>query len=288
MTYGSVQTGHHHWAVQDLVVSAHSPLLMDLGDFSREYQVGSTLKVGAKIFTISPLSSEVITATHWTKGLNNSFFTGQNSDIVDGGKYKPLSGKYTFKISCSGNLITTRVTIHTFVMRPSNMHPATSNVQTRSMPQALKNLTEMADPTVNTFQNNKFIKLYSSKTIIFQPHKYQDHFSMGAAAGASQHDGPTIEKLHYLNVYPKKVREQEYTIPIDAQDPTSEIPDSDFGHLNVPEGVPYWCLISCDHPTRNEGHTDSTNHLHHNSDASQQVRITASRVVTWRDHIGAA
>ena len=295
MTYGSVQVGQDIAEVQDLIVSSHTPLLMDLGDFSRKQQgiSGQPNKLGARIFTIDSSIGNlglpvVMNITSWVKGLQNPFWTGVQSDQVDGGKYKPLSGAYRFRIRCSGNLSSTRVTFHTFTMRPDAQHPATSNTTSRSMPQALIHMCNMAEPTANQFLGNKFLKLYSSKCVHFTPHKYQDHFSIGAASGSAQHQGPTVEKFMYINVKPTKVRKQEYTTPIDPLDPTTAIPDGNFGHINTPEGVPFWLLISCDQPTRTDNHDNSNANLHADLGEGQQVRISCSRTVKWRDHVGAA
>jgi len=272
---------------------------MDLGDFSRkQVQYGSTAanpnRLGARIYTIDStignLSLPVVMNTsYWEKGLENPFWTGVQSDQVDGGKYKPLSGAYRFRIRCSGNLTSTRVTFHTFTMNPHAQHPTTSTTTSRSFPQALIHMCNMAEPTANQFLGNKFLKLWSTKTVHFNPHKYQDHFPLGTLnTGATNPHGPTVERFCYINIRPKRVRKQEYTIPIDPLDPTTAIPDGNFGHLNVPESVPFWLLISCDQPTRTAAHDDHPDLLHNDLAESQQVVISCSRTVKWRDHTGAA
>jgi len=150
-------------------------------------------------------------------------------------------------------------------------------------------MCNMAEPTANQFLGNKFLKLWSTKTVHFNPHKYQDHFPLGTLnTGNTNPHGPTVERFCYINIRPKRVRKQEYTIPIDPLDPTTAIPDGNFGHLNVPESVPFWLLISCDQPTRTAAHDDHPDLLHNDLAESQQVVISCSRTVKWRDHTGAA
>ena len=294
MTYGSVQEGYHTLNVDSIIVHREKPILMDLGDFTRYRQVSNVQTIGARVYTLAqaqdynvlsnPNSYDVVPEAYWKNQTfqNSPYFMGRQEDIVDTGKYLPMFGSYTFKIRAASLLAPVKVTFTMFTVRAKAMIPLPLGMQERrNLPAGLVNLRRMADPTENRM-SRQFFKVYKTQTVWVNPVRPWP----GDITTASVVDGtgysPVAEKFHTITIRPKKVRTQDITNPDDPSDPTPEAPDGNYGHHQVTHDTPLWLLISCtDMETVNGGAPGQ------NMGVNQFVTVDCTRVVKWRDHIGA-
>lgn len=281
MTYGSVQTGYHIHVPPTtdsglLLVTRTTPLLFDMTDFTRHTAVdpgngaGIVNRFGCRIYTLgystaTPPAPFASVHSYFQRNQGaNPFFP--EKDIVDGGCYKPLYGEYFMKFTGTKIKQTTTVTITTFVVRTNQVGIDPPGV-TRHMPNALVNMQNCADPTRNQI-NGKYFKVYSTKIFKFHPVEL-----------ATSH-GRTFEKLVRMTVKPKGVRKQLDTFPINPNDVSTEPAYGAYGYHQVPQGEPYWCLIS----TSSDGPqttAELTDYVYDN-----MVRVEMSRRVSWRDKLG--
>lgn len=275
MSYGTLQTSFQQATrnsggggnlLQFWFDSQH-PYLFDMGDFTRTTSSGTNPRVGCRIFGISDVVDSVSGTTtptvtsqgHWQNAqADNSYYTGPQLDIIDTGKHLPVYGDYTFKFLGHAIKRPTRITLTTMVLKTRNFVNTHGNMTNRLLPTGLTQMRDMADPTKNQI-SKEFFKVYSNKVITLKP--------QGNTTWTL--DGMAICKM---SVRPKKLRTQDFTGPVDPMDPTPEMADGNYGHLNVPLGQPYWLLISTDEDPGN----------------SSSVNMFISRKVAWRDHIGAA
>lgn len=270
LAYGMLQTSYDTTAPLadglELRVTNLTPILFDSADFTREYTntVGHT-QHGCRVFTTHPVDQhhETIDISHFKQITDAVYRKDQMHDIVNGGKYLPVRGNYTLKFEGLNINRPVRVIIQLFVQKTQNFTLPYGQGAKEWLPHSLPHLQDLADPTKNQLSYEHF-KLYKKKVVMLYPPTVT---------------GATSQKYCYFNVQPKKVRTQTVTTPIDMNDPEEEVPDGNFGFLNVPLGTPFWCLISSD-AVHTPGTLVSTD--------SNHVKVSIARNVAWRDHTGAA
>lgn len=210
---------YHEWPIR-LNPIATSPICFDATDFSRNL---GTAGAGCAVFNLNALG-QVSIATHFrsqplcTSG--NPFWEGSTSDIPDTGRFTPIYAKYHFKIEGGSavGLDNTRVHIQMFSMRAKALtQTLVTGNEAVVMPQALKHLTHMADPTKNRLSLD-FFKKYKSTWVFLNS-------QLGGTSGVKGTTGNIFYRS--MTIRPKKDRTQKYTSPIVAG---STIPEPLEGH----------------------------------------------------------
>ena len=272
MSYGMLQTSFQRLATQDLEVTNLKPILFDGCDFIRQTYLpdGVTTRQGCHVFTLAqdslhpedPHSYHPVLATHFISAQSNNTYYLQENDIIDGGKYKPVYADYTFRFQGLAFTKPMKIIIQTFTVKPSafsGVHVLLGTHHKRMLPDGLSQMQNMANPTINQL-SKEFFKVYSTKVITMYPTNH--------SAAAVIENTKEVRMI----VKPKRLRVQHETNPISMTDTNGEIADGNFGHLNVPIGQPYWFLISTDQSLG----------------TPVSCKVSISRKVAWRDHVGAA
>jgi len=216
---GHVQKNYHEWPVR-LSPTATSPICFDATDFSRNLgQAGA----GCAVFNLNQLGQVAVATNFRTQPLcssGNPFWEGTTADIPDTGRFTPIYAKYHFKIegTAATGLDNVRVHIQMFSMKAKAL---TQTLNTGNaavvMPQAMKHLTNMADPTKNRLSND-FFKKYKSTWVFLNS-------QLGGTSGVKGTTGNIFYRS--MTIRPKKTRTQKFTSPIVAG---STIPEPLEGH----------------------------------------------------------
>jgi hypothetical protein len=263
MSYGALQVSFQNMQ-QPLQINNITPILFDAWDISRNSTSTESgiARQGCPVYTLQHVqgdASHPVISTRFARAQQNNAFYQYQNDICDGGKFKPVSAEYTLKFDCHNFAKPIRFTIHTFTMKMDAHAPVSINngANLRHMPNALVNMQHLCSPVTNQL-SPEYVKVYTKKEITIMP------VAHNAAAA--------IQNSRFVKLFLKggKLRVQLDTNPIDMNDPTSEVADGNWGHMNVPSGQPYWMLISSD------------------SYLADNTQVSISRVVKWRDHVGAA
>jgi len=266
--YGSVQ---RNFQVSNLMTPfASQPILTDIMDFTCRRATST----GANFAQYNASGTAVQTVGNWTPS-QNIFHSGQNSDIVDTGKYLALSCHVTMRFQATPSAIDTRIRVDLFSVKSKAIQQVLSGQPLFSFPTALSQLKDLANPERNKLGGNPYLRVYATKWL------YLSSSRNGPATpgGGQQNPGPAVTgNSGYLsfNICPKKgkLRNQEETVPATPQD-ISTIIDGDFGPFNVPQDEPLFLLISSSDPSAT-------------GTPANIVSVQCSRTVRWRDPIGKA
>lgn len=263
--YGSVQRNMQNLVVSSLVPTASAPLLFDTTDFSCFRNASGNQ--GCQVYQVTPANT-VLPASGFNiqDWAGNAYWSRQNADICDTGKYLPLYVKYTIRITGNRSLDNTRIRFDLFSARAKAVVPtAGASANNVVLPGALVHLKNMANPTLNRL-NPTYFKCYTSKTIFINS---QNSPQSNTSAG-----GNNTANIRYYTfiVKPRRPKYQALSNPDNPQDPTPEVSDGNFGPLNVPIDSPLWMLISTD---------DATS-------LDDRVEIQINRECKWRDSQGSA
>jgi len=263
---GSVQRNMQNLVATQLIPTATAPLLFDCTDFScfRSASGNQGCQVYQVTATNTVLPASGFNIQDWS---TNPYWSRQNQDICDTGKYMPIWCKYTIRIEGQRALDNTRIRVDLFSARAKAIIPSTSTPVNNNvvLPAGLVHLKNMADPTLNRL-NPTFFKKYRHKTILINSAKTDPVTGVGGNISSNI-------RYHTFTVCPKKMKYQGLSNPDNPQDPTSEILDGNFGPLNVPIDSPFWCLISTDDASQLDG---------------DRVSIKINRECKWRDSQGSA
>jgi hypothetical protein len=271
MTYGSVQKSYQKLEHDSLLLDSTHPILFDGTDFTRHTHITAadgtaTHEHGCRIYSLNVNTGTLdanlaIVSSYFVNAQEtNPFYTGQKSDIVDGGQYKPLSAYYNFKFKAMDVKAPIFITITCFTVRANKyVHGAHVGAH-RDMPQGLLYMKKVADPTENRL-NPEFFNIYSCKKMVIMPPR-----------NTTLH---TCERHATLSVHPKKVRTQLVTNPTNDDDYDTEAVNGNFGSVQTPFSEPFWILISSSQDKHITGH------------AGPSLHMDMSRNVTWRDRVGA-
>lgn len=266
--YGSIQRNFH---TSNLMVPyANQPILTDIMNFSAR----TASDPGAKFVQYNNASPPVIgDVGNWTPS-TNLFYSGQNVDIPDTGKYLALSCKVTLRFQATPSVTDQRIRIDLFSIKATAIQQNQAGTPFYSMPQGLLQLTDLANPEKNKLGSNPYLKVWATKWLYLSSSR-----NAGPAPGAGvQNPGPAVTgNSGYLSFFinPKngKLRTQDITVPATPSD-TATIPDGNWGAFNVPQSEPLFLLISSSVP--NSPGVPPTNN----------VSVQCSRSVKWRDPIG--
>jgi len=267
--YGSVQ---RNFQVSPLMTPySNRPILTDIMDFTCRRATSA----GALFAQYNAALTGVSTVGNWTPSTNNHFMSGQNSDIVDTGKYLALSCKVTMRFQATPSAIDTRIRVDLFSVKAHAIQQVLSGQPLFSFPTALLQLQDLANPEKNKLGGNPYLKVWATKWL------YLSSSRNGPATPGTgqQNPGPAVTgNSGYLsfNVCPKggKLRNQEVTVPSTPAD-ISTIVDGDFGQFNIPQSEALFLLISSSDPSAT-------------GTPANIVSVQCSRCIRWRDPIGRA
>jgi len=260
--YGAKQSNIQNLVVDYLTPTASAPLLFDTTDFTC-YR-SALNNQGCQVY-----QEDAVGTVPGASGFNiqdwfgNPFWERQNQDVIDTGKYLPLYVKYTIRIEGQRSLDNTRVRFDLFSAKSKAIVPSQGGAPSGNvvMPSALVHMHDMANPTKNKLNPFYFTK-YGSKTYFINSTK-TDPNTKGTTGNIF---------YHTFVVRPKKPRMQAMTNPFNPELGNPEVPDGNYGPLNVSVDQPLWCMISTDDE----------------SAIGDRVQINISRHCVWRDGQGAA
>ena len=267
--YGSIQS---NFQVSPLMSPlASRPILTDIMDFTCRRATSA----GALFAQYDASLTNVSTVGNWTPSTNNHFMSGQNADIVDTGKYLALSCKVTMRFQATPSVIDTRIRVDLFSVKAHAIQQVLSGQPLFSMPTALIQLQDLANPEKNKLGGNPYLKVWATKWL------YLSSSRNGPATPGTgqQNPGPAVTgNSGYLsfNIAPKggKLRNQEVTVPATPQD-ISTVIDGDFGPFQIPQSEALFLLISSSDPSVT-------------GTPANVVTVQCSRSIRWRDAIGRA
>ncbi len=264
---GEIQRNFQNLVADFLIPTAKYPLLLDTTDFScfRAIPGPGLVAQGAQVYQNDGLGNIIpVSGFNVQDWFNNPFWSRQNTDLCDTGKYLPVWAKYTIRIEGDRALDNTRVRFDLFsanakaIVPGAGAAPATNVI----LPSALVHMNDMANPVLNRL-NPTYFKRYRTKTKFMNSSKTDPNVK-----------GTTANIQYYtFTIHPKKMKYQATSQPDNPQDPSPEIQDGNFGPLNIPVDSPLWLMISTDDLT---------------ATASDRVKINISRECKWRDGLGSA
>lgn len=265
--HGSIQQNMQNSQV-DMVPIATRPILTDLTDFTcfRESTITPPLPTfqGAQFYQYDSLGNLATTGGYDIQDYEDSpYWSNQNLDRVDTGKYLPVMARYTVRVEGRNSLDNTRVRLQVFQAKAKALVPSNILNQTLILPTGLQHLTNMADPTLNRL-NPVFFREYK---------KLGKTFFINSTKTDASTKGTTGNIMYYtFTIRPKKMKYQSLTAPYTPDDQNPEAVDGNFGPLQISPESPLWLLISTDDATA----------------VNDQVRVRVSRRVVWRDSIGSS
>lgn len=296
-SYGKVQQNFHVMrnagspADNHFYITNERPVCLDLTDFTcirgPEDATGLPSQEGANIFQLQPPASAPGRVCNWeVKPENpdygkNVYWYHQNLDQPDTGAYLAMNATYFVEVEGIPFSDNTRIRFDVISQRPDAILPATqtqlpATPLTKLLPDTLRYMQNLADPTINRI-NPTYFRKYMSKTIFLNSSKSN-------SAGVTTR-GTTANKMRFsFKINPNKVCVQSETNPQvgggivinDKPPPVDgeqvEYTRGNFGPRNVPATQPLWLLISSD----NE------------SDPDSRISVSLSRRIVWRDHIGSS
>lgn len=262
--YGSKQVGYHKMTTHVTPI-ARAPVLFDMLDFSVRHPANGVQVPSGYFYQISTAGALSQVAGWESCQPTNLFWADEKTDIPDTGKMFACDMDYTFRIEGIDSLDDTRVRIDVFQQKMSVYYarPNTAVGGILALPHALAALDNMATPTLNRINSLYFKKV---KTIwkYFNSH----------TGGVTTQTTPNIQYASF-RMKPNMLIQQLGTVPAVVNNP-SDVPvtGGQWGIYNKPLRQSLWCLISTD---------DATAAL-----PSDAVRVTVTRKVVYRDHVGAA
>jgi len=284
--HGNVQCNLQH--MQAIIrPTQHQPCLFDTAQFDHR-RISSTGLIipGTQVFQYSQSLQSNDTPTSFYAGTPvspnytgiNPLWVGQTSDVCDGGSFLPISSHYRFTITGRRNLDNVYVSFTLFretKRMDQSLGPGIQSVA--CLPDSLRYLDNIAGNSKNSLPKDRF-KVYWHRTILM------NSAPALSASGNTDTQGTTANVKYFnFSIRHRGVRTQNVTYPATPESvptttgtPPSIDPILDYGPygtLNTPFGSQLWLLISS--TDANTGATDT-----------QQVAITCSRTVYWRDGIG--
>lgn len=260
--YGSKQVGYHKMTTHVTPVAAQ-PVLFDMLDFSCRHPAGG-IQIPSGYFyqvTTAGLLGEV---AGWESCQpNNLFWEGERVDIPDTGKMLACDMAYTFRIEGISSLDDTRVRIDIFQQKTKvyYVRPSTAQGGVLALPHSLAGLDNMATPTLNRLNGVYFKKI---KTI-------WKYFNSKTTEDQSTQTTANIQYASF-RMKPNMLIQQIGTAPAVVNNASDVVvTGGQWGIYNKPLNQSLWCLISTDDRT---------------ALASDQVRVTVTRKVIWRDSVG--
>ena len=254
-----------------ILVNATQPIAFDASDFtSRRTSTGGISVPGCIIWQVNNLLLQVTTASNYIRDDNNALWAPSNSDIVDGGRYKPVYADYQIEVSGRGNLDDCWVQLDLFTQHHGFQSwqfagAGTTNRQ-RVMPDALRNMGDMI--TTNEL-NPSLFKRYKRRRILLNSQTSTSTNAAGSTIGFTA--TTTNTKYFRFRVKPKRPRNQMYTTPDtpgEIEDPTFQTQLGAYGAYQVDPRTPFWCMISTTDRTGLDG---------------DALQVKIRRHVVWRD-----
>lgn len=286
-SYGKVQQNYHQMT-NTLFIEKDRPICLDITDFTCERgpEIAGVPSVnGAALYQLTPPASAPSELAFWkpkpidpTYGQNH-YWHHQNQDQPDTGAYLCVNATYFVEVKGLPNADNVRVRFDIISQKMNAVFPATaiqlpSTPLSKVLPDTLKDLRNLADPTINRI-NPVYFKKYMSKTIFINSTKSAD--TKGTTAN--------IHRFSFT-IRPNKLCIQSQTNPQvgggivinDNPPPDSgeqqEVSRGNFGPRNVPINQPLWLLVSGDNAL-----ADPT---------QQRIQLNMSRRVVFRDHLGSS
>lgn len=256
--HGNVQTNlQQTTAILD--VSNDEPAMFDLTDFTAFRSDDSK---GCAFYQWAELVGEVAAPAHWTRANfnNNPFHSAENLDIVNGGVYKPISTKITFRVTWDGAPTNKRVSFHVFTQKPGSFVPNLVGEPSMTMPSAIQYLKDMANPVDNQFSRTYF-KLIKRRTLFFNAAAFERSGEPDDDADEAPPTGTTGTIKYCTFYFGKKffgdcqVRQRITRPAVGPSTPVQEVGDGNYGPANRILGGksaggksigPYYILISTD------------------------------------------
>lgn len=291
-SYGKVQQNFHLMnssaGENAIYVNDARPACLDLTDFTCERGpevAGIPAQDGANIFSIGGPALAPSRIATWIRKPDNAlygpnlYWSHQNNDQPDTGAYLAMSATYFVEVTGVPYCDNTRVRFDIISQKPNAILPA-EKVQgatplPKALPDTLRYLTNIADPTKNRI-NPTYFRKYMSRTLFINSSKTDDT------------KGTTANVMRFsFKITPNKLCVQSETNPqvgggiVINEDPPpdqieqDEYPRGNFGPRNVPITQPLWLLISSDA-------VDSS------PPGPTRMQVSLSRRIVWRDHLGSA
>lgn len=260
---------------QPITVSSTSPVCFDAGDFTsfRTDTLGNN-NFGCRIWRVNVTGNNLDQAGWWTTANfeNNPYWSWCNRDIVDGGRYKPVSAHYTISWTAAGSPDNPPpyVYLHLFTQKAgigirNNVLPPGQSIENLTMPFGLVHLQNLANGTQNRMSTS-FFKVYKVKRIA----------CLRNVGASDETIGSTKTYYMKFSIHPKRERNQLKTapeVPGTIQPETGQTQYGDYGAYNVDPRTPFWALLSS---SDRAGDTDNFTN----------VRIMRS--LKWRDVQGSS
>lgn len=250
------------------------PCCLNLNDFSCYRNDGTSVSNGCLIYQVNSTGSGLVGAARFDVAqANNPFFSGQNKDSPDTGKYLIQGAKYRFRVFGVGRVIDCRVTFHLCKQRAGwmakrNPLPAITDSHQTQFPYCLVNMQGLTGRVGNMI-NPYHIQVLATKTIYMNT-------DTDESSGSTQ----TTANTKWLNFYLKKAYKpiyQDTTLPNPPGTVDNTVGDDSHWEAGVTQtdvrqGL--FLVISCSQ--RNQAPIENS------------VSITADRWVKWLDSNGSA
>ena len=252
-----------------IVINATQPVAFDACDFtSFRTAPGGQQVTGCNVWQVNNLLTGITSASQFTVLTNNALWTPSNTDIVDGGRFKPVYAEYQIEVQGRRNIDDCWVQMDLFTQHHGFQQYNLANTGgpwQRIMPSALVNMGNMVD--VNEL-NPSLFKLYKRKRMYLNSQTALTE-TQGATDGITSTTGNT--KFFRFRVAPKKARRQMFTdpeTPGEIDNPDLQTGLGAYGYLQVDPRTPFWCMLSANDRTSLDG---------------DSVQIRIRRHVVWRD-----
>jgi len=254
-----------------IVINASQPIAFDASDFScQRTATGGQTSPGCIIWQTNNLLLQITQASGFIVDGSNALWAPSNSDLPDGGRYKPLYAEYQVQISGNNNVDDAYVQLDLFTQHHGfqswQLAGAGQSVNQRIMPYALTNLGRMI--TSNEL-NPSLFKRYKRIRVLLNS---QTNLVSDAQGGQTGFTATTANTKYFkFRVAPKRPRNQVFSSPDtpgEVDDPNQQTGLGPYGIYQVDPRTPFWCLISTTDRTALDG---------------DSVRVDIKRHVVWRD-----
>jgi len=275
--YGPVQK-NFQTTTRQFYPSFGRPVCMDLCDFTSTR--ATPAQQGCIFYQFNNAApSTLVQASTWTttgtRQLNNPFWVGQNSDFPNTGQYLPIYVKLTCTALTDTTVGNVRIRVDLISYKKSKYVPTFGAQPSTIMPDAIQHLDGLSRP--NQYRiNQTYFKIYQTKFMYIN-----NQNRPGSAANPVSHGTTGSQTFCSFVVKPKQPRNQDLTTPlVDRTSP--EIPDGNFGPLNVDITQPLWAIFSVDQPDQAIPTPEDPN------PPLPNVFIRCSRKCVWRDTLGSS
>jgi len=262
-----------------LIINATQPLVFDAADFcSRRTAPGGQAVPGCQIWQVNNLGLQITSAGSFLADETNALWGPSNTDIPDGGRYKPLYAEYQIEVTGRDNLDSTHIQMNLFTQHHGfqtwQLAAAGTSVNQRTMPYALTNMKNMC--TTNLLNPSLFKSYKVKRMLINSQTSLQSTTTTVPPGTATSGVTATTSNVKYFRfrVAPKKTRRQVYTTPDTPgipDDPQEQTQFGPYGLYQVDPRTPFWCMLSTTDRTSLDG---------------DSVQIKIRRHVCWRDQNG--